>query len=272
MKSLVSPLFRRIENEISTYTFHTIELSERVNFSQYALINRIYRFRNRDLSGSKLNSDLSYDYFFDIISPRIDGEVKNLRFDTKNVLCFSQNPTKDFPAVFIANASLKSWMGENGEADKLKAAVEEFSCNGNVFFKRIKGGYEMLDPLNTYFTNQRAETLDDTDIIERHEMTASQLKRMTEWDADVVDDVIEYCGNKTFSASKETTPIQSTGKRYEIFEYTGEVSAQEFNKIKGIEKEGDEHEYFLAKVILAGMNKSGTGNKYTLFAEKLPVS
>jgi hypothetical protein len=220
------------------------------------------------LTTSKINSDLSYNYYFDIISPRVDGEVKNLRFDTKHIMIFSQNPIKDFAAVFIANASLKSWMNKNQEAIKLKTAVEEFVANGNVGFKRIKGGYEIVDPLNTYITNQRAETVDDTDIIERHEMTASQLKRMTEWDQDVVDRVIKELGNKSFKASEMTTPIPSSQKRYEIFEFTGEVNEKEFNQVRGLEG-GDENKYFLAKVVVAGLKENGTGEKFTLFAERL---
>jgi hypothetical protein len=264
-----STIYARIESEIDTYISHSIELSERVEFSQYKTINRIYRFRNRDLSsGNKINSDLSYDYFYDIISPRVDSEVKNLRFDTKHIMVFSQNPLKDFPAVFISNASLKRWMTENGEDEKLKSSVEEFSANGNIGFKKVKGRYEQLDVLNTYVTNQKAKTVDDTDLIERHEMTASQLVRMSEWDQDVVKEVIEYCGNKTFTASEHTTPIQTTSKRYEIFEFTGEVSEAEFNALKGT-NDGDENTYFLAKLILAGLRKGGKGEKYVLFAEKL---
>ncbi len=163
-----SPLFKRLETDIDYYTSNTVEVSPGVFFSQYRTIQRIYKFKNRDLSGTKLNDDLSYDYYFDIISPRADGETKNLRFDTKNILVFSQNPRKDFPVVFIANASIKKWMRDNGEDDKLKASVEEFTDNGNIGFKRVKGGYEIMDPLNTYITNTTAKTVDDTDLIERH--------------------------------------------------------------------------------------------------------
>lgn len=268
MAKNTSSLYSRIESEISSYISRRIELSEGIFFSQHRTINRIYKFKNRDLSGSKLNADLSYDYYFDIISPRADSEVKNLRFDTKHILVFSQNPQKDFPAVFIANASLKSWMAENGEDDKLKAAVEEFVANGNIGFKKVNGGYEMVDALNTHITNQRAETIDDTDLVERHEMTASQLKQMTEWDDQKVDEVIKALGNKSFTASTLTTPIETTSKRYEIFEFTGEVSEQEFNQATG-GTGGDEHKYFLAKVIVAGLKDGGTGEKYTLFAERL---
>ena len=266
MPEAKSTLFSRIESEISMYLSRRIELSEGVFFSQHKTINRIYKFKNRDLSGSKINADLTYDYYFDIISPRADSEVKNLRFDTKHILVFSQNPRRDFPAVFIANASLKSWMAENGEDDKLKAAVEEFVGNGNIGFKRIDGGYEIVDPLNTYITQQQAETVDDTDIIERHEMTASELKSMKPWEH--VDEVIKELGGKSFKTSALTTSSETTSNQFEVFEFTGEVSEKEFNEAKGLES-GDEHKYFLAKVIVAGLKEGGTGEKYTLFAEKL---
>jgi len=267
-KEIISGLFKRIESEIDNYLARKIEISEGVFFSQYKTVTRIQKFKNRDLSGTKINSDLSYNYYYDIISPRADSEIKNLRFDTKHVLAFSSSPRKDFPAVFITNAMLKSWMADNGEDIKLKSAVEEFTSNGNIGFKKVDGGYEITDALNTYITNQRAETVDDTDIVERHEMTASQIKAMDSWDDDVSADVIRDCGNKTFTSTTQTTPIESSGKKYEIFEFTGEVNEKEFNQLSG-EHKGDEHKYFLAKVILAGLNKSGNGEKYVLFAEKL---
>lgn len=263
-----SPLFKRMEDDITFYTSQTVEVSSGVFFSQYKTIQRIYKFKNRDLSGTKLNDDLSYDYYFDIISPRADGETKNLRFDTKNILVFSQNPRKDFPVVFIANASIKKWMRDNGEDDKLKASVEEFTANGNIGFKRVKGGYEIMDALNTYVTNQLAETVDDTDLIERHEMTASQILRMNSWDQDVAKKVIKDLGDKAFSKADYTTDVPTSSKRYEIFEFSGEVNEYEFNLLNG-EAGGDENKYFLAKVVVAGLRKGGSGEKYVLFADKL---
>ena len=160
-----STLFSRMEKEIHNYQTSRIELDPGVFFSQTKLIERIYKFKNRDLGAGKLNEDLSYNYYFDIISPRADSETKNLRFDTKHILVFSQNPRDDFPVTFISNALIKKWMSENGEDDKLKAAVEEFTANGNIGFKKMADGYEIVDALNSYITNQRAETVNDTDII-----------------------------------------------------------------------------------------------------------
>lgn len=268
-KTEISSLFTRIITEIDNYTSHSMEVSEGVFFSQFKTIQRIYKFKNKDLSGTKLNEDLSYDFYFDIISPRADSEMKNLRFDTKHILVFSQNPRKDFPVVFISNAMLRKWMTENGEDDKLKAAVEEFTANGNIGFKRIEGGYEIVDSLNTYITNQRAENINDTDLIERHEMSASQLRSMKGWDQEAIQSTIDELGNKSFKASDFTTPVDTTKKMYEVFEFTGEVNEKEFNMAAGKGKEGDENKYFLAKVIVAGLRKGGAGQKNTLFIEKL---
>lgn len=269
MPEQTSTLYKRIETEIENYLSKKVEISNGVNYSQYEIINRINKFTNHDQSGDKINPDLSYNYWFDIISPRVDSEVKNLRFDSKNILVFSQNPRKDFAAIFVANASLKNWLSENGEDIKLKTVIERFTANGNVGFKRVKGGYNIIDDVNTYITNIKAETENDTDFIERYEMTASQIKRMSAWDQTVADTVIKDLGNKTFTSAPETTPIDTSGKKYEIFEFTGEVNEKEYNLIAGISAEGDENNFFLAKVVVAGLHKNKKGSKYTLFAEKL---
>lgn len=261
--------YKRIETEIQNYLTQKVELSEGVFFNQYDTIKRIYKFRNRDLGDGKLNADLSYNYYFDIISNRVDSEVKNLRFDTKHILIFSRNPRKDFPAVFLANASLKEWMAENGEDEKLKDAVEEFVANGNIIFKRVSGGYQTCDSLNTYITNIMAKSVNNTDIVERHVMTASELKRMEVWDQKEVDRAIRDLGDKSFSSTTMTTPASSTSNKYEIYEFTGEVSEQEYNAANNMSEEGDPHKYFLAKVVFAGLKDNHQGTRYILFSEKL---
>lgn len=259
-------IHKRLENEIKNYLGSTVEIAEGVNFSTHNTIKRIYKFKNRDLTGNKINEDLSYNYWFDIIKPRLDSAVKNLRFDTKNVLVFSKNPTKDFPVVFLSNSALRSWLVNNGEDIKLKEAIEEFCGNGNVIFKKTKKGYDLVDPLNMVITNQTAKTIDDTGLIERHEMTASELTRMTNWEN--IKYVIDHLGDKFFKSSENSTDSESSTKYYEIYEYTGEVSEQEYNDLDG--KEGDPDTYFLAKIIVAGLNDGGHGEKKVLFKEKLP--
>lgn len=261
-------LIKRLEQEIDFYLNHTVELAEGVEFSQHKTIQRIMKFKNRDLSGTKIDDDLSYLYHFDIISPRVDSEVKNLRIDTKHIMPYSENPRKDFAAVFIMEAKLKEWMEDTGEAEKLKMAIDEYSANGNVGFKKVEGGFERVDPLNTYITNQTAETVDDTDIIERHEMTANELRKMEKNGWEKVDEVIKNLGGQSFQSTEDTTDIQSSKDYYEIYEFTGEVSEKQFNEIND-KKGGKEDEFFLAKIIVAGLRNNHKGKKVVLFSEKL---
>ena len=62
-KHTSSGLYARIETEIVNYLGAKIEVSEGVKFSQYQTIKRLYKFRNQSLSQSKINEDLSYDYY-----------------------------------------------------------------------------------------------------------------------------------------------------------------------------------------------------------------
>lgn len=269
----MSKFFKRLQNEINFYLERKIEISEGVNFSQYNTIKRIMKFKNRDLSGSKIDDDLRYLYHPDIIETRVDNEIKNLRIDTKHVMPFSENPRKDFPAVFIMDLKLKDWMEETGQADELKRAIEEYVSNGNVGFKRTADGFERVDPINTYITNQKAETVEETDIIERRELTASEIDRMDEWDEDAKRKVIEECGNKTYKATEETTESDSSKEYYEIYEFTGEVSEEEFSELSDSYQIGDDKDkYFLAKIIVAGLQKGDQGENIVLFAEKVPGS
>lgn len=266
MKIEGSSLVKRIEQEIQNYLTNEVEISPEVKFSQYKLIKRIAKFKNKDLNkGSKINPDLSYDYYFDIISPRCSSEIKNLRFDTKNILIFSTNPRNDFAAVYIANTQLRKWMSENGEDEKLKDAISEFTEDGNVVFKKVGDGYELTSPLNTYYTNITAKTIEDTAVIERHEMTASKIMSMSEWSDK--EQVIIDCKNQFFQSSELTSQTDTTGNVYEIHEYTGEVSDKEFKELSG-DHTGNENKFYLAKIILAGLSNGNAGSKYVMFAEK----
>lgn len=269
MDNSQSGLFKRVEEEISNYLYNSVEVAEGVFFNQRDTIKRIYKFRNRSLDDSKVNEDLTYNYYTDIISSRVESEVKNLKFDTKNIKPFSLAPLQDFAAVFIANASLKVWMSKENRGIDLKEAIEEFVANGNIGFKKISGGYEVVDPLNTYITNISAKTVDETNIIERHEMTASEMLRKEDWDYDTTLEMIEKCGDSSFQSTGETTEAESTTKTYEVFEYLGEVTEKEFYSAQGIEF-GDENTTFLARIIFAGLREDGKGDKFVPFIERLP--
>ncbi|MDA3815256.1 MAG: hypothetical protein PF549_02725 [Patescibacteria group bacterium] len=255
-----------IEEEVLEYLDREFEISEGVRFSQHKLITRIMRFKNRAYP-SKLTKQFRYKYWYDIISSRVGDEVKNIDIDTANIVAYSQNTKLDFPAVFITNIRLKEWLRDNNQADQLNEASEMFSADGNVVFIKKKGGYELFDPQNFYVINQTAKTLENTAVIERHQLTQTDLRKMKGvWEN--IDGVIENCKERSLSATKRTTTTSTSNPLYEIFIRNGEVSEAELFEAQGKEGGRKEH-YLLAKIVVAGLKKGSKDNKYILYADKI---
>ncbi len=256
-----------ITSEIHEYIFGVTHINENIPYSEYKLKKRIAMFKAKYYPTGKITADGDYEYWYDIIHPAVNSEVKNLDFDTKHILVFSTAPIQDFSAVYVINLGIDEFMWENGTADELNAAVEDFSSDGNILFRKTGDGYEMCDMTNTFITNQTARTIDDTDVIERFYMTQSDLRSMAGTYKNV-DDVIANCGNTTFSRTEVGIGEIRTKKLYELYRRTGEISERELFEAQG-KKGGDSNKYVLARIIVAGLKKGKSSNRYVLFAEKM---
>jgi len=259
-------VFDIFEDEIDSYLNDSVEISSGYWYNQAKLIKRIYLYANCIYPNGKLDSQGRYRYFFDIASPRIDSEVKNVDFDTKNVV-LATDSNKDYKPLFIANNFLRDYMRESGQSTKIDEIVEEGSGWGNVVLKKIKGGYERVDLKNFYVINQTAESLDESPVIERHILTQSNLRaKQGIWNN--VEKVIKECGNKEFSVTAKSNKEDKTTPYYEIYERNGEISQQDLYEAQD-KKGGDKDTYVLAKIICAGLAKNSKDAKYILFAEEL---
>ena len=213
-------IFSILENEINNYIQGEVPISEGYNFSQYKLTKRIMLYLNGIYPEGKLDSQGDYKYWFDIISSRIDNEVKNIDFDTKDILIYSEQKKDVFP-ILLLNARLKEWMRETGQAEEINEAVEEGSAWGNIVFKKVNEGYEKVDLKNFFIINQTARNLEETPVIERHILTQSDLRaKKNIWEN--VDEIIKNCANKYFSATLKTNIEIKETPYYEIFERNGD--------------------------------------------------
>ena len=260
-------IYSKIEDEVNDYLNGSVEISEGVNFSQAKLVKRIVLFKNKVYPKGKLDKQGNYKQWPDIIGPRVNSEIKNLRIDSKNPLIFSQNPIQDFAAVLISNMKMKEYLWDTGRAEEFNEATENFSADGNILFKRTKKGYEITDPANTYIVNQTAKTIDETAVIERHELTQSELRAKSGiWEN--VEEVIKNCGGHQLSVTKGSSPKATKNKYYEIFERNGEIAESELFEAQGKEG-GKEDIYINARIIVAVGKSSKEGENYTLFADSL---
>ena len=260
-------IFKTIENEITEYRQGYIDISEGNKFSQYKLVNRLALYMNKVYPSGKIDSQGKYKYWFDIISPRVDAEVKNIDFDTKDITLYSEGKNDTLP-VFFAQAGLREWMTENGQASELNEFIEDGTSWGNVVWKKIEDGYEQVDLKNFYVVNQTARSLEETPAIERHILTQSKLREKKDvWNN--VEEVIKSAGKKEFQTTSETNTEHKKTLYYEVYERNGEVSEKELFEAQGVGG-GKEDKYLLAKIIVVGLGKSSKDEgKYVLYAEEI---
>jgi hypothetical protein len=263
-------LKQQIQQEISDYFTKEVNISDNYSFSQPKLIQRIIQFDNRIYPTGKVDGQKKYKFFYDIISPRVSSEVKNIDFDTKNIRAKSDRVI-DGLLTIITNLKMKFWLRLTGQSEELNSALEEGSGWGNVVWKKVKGGYERVDLKNFYVINQSAKTLNETPVIERHQMSQSDLRAKTGYKN--LKEVLSECKSNMYSTSVETTATETTTPYYDIYERNGEVCLKDLKEERNekVEK-GDENKYVLAKVIVAGQKAQSTSSveiKYILFADTI---
>lgn len=261
---------QQIEQELDSYINGQVQVADGHKYSQYKLVKRIHLFANQVYPKGKTDRRGNYKYWFDIITPRIDSEVKNIDFDTKDIRLESDSENQ-LP-VLIANLRLKEWLRETGEADEINEAVEAGSGWGNVVWKKVKEGKEMVDLTNFFVLNQTAECLEESAVIERHVMTQSDLrKKKNVWKN--VDEVIANCGVKQMAALPDQPPTETTTPYYEIYERNGEVSLATLKEAQGKNyTPEDEDEYVLAKIVVAGkLEQNSRSISHILYADTLDM-
>ena len=83
-------MLKKIETEIMNYKTNSYEMLDGYSFSAYKLLRRIGLYKAQVYSKGKTDSQGNYKYWFDIITPRVNSEVKNIDFDTKDILLYSE--------------------------------------------------------------------------------------------------------------------------------------------------------------------------------------
>lgn len=270
-----TPLMKQIEREISDYTTKTVNLGDNIAYSQHKLVRRIVLFESKTYPTGKFDSQGNYKYWFDIQSPLIDAEVKNIDFDSKNIEAYTSYKL-DETINLITNLRLTEWMRENGQSEELNSSIEEGSGWGNIVWKKIRGSYERLDLRNVYVINQAAKTLKESPVIEYHPYTQTQIREMSgKWKN--VEQVLNKCGNNFYKRDDSSTEETTTTPYYSIYERNGEVNLRDLKeqRIKlGFEEtveKGDSEKYVLAKIITAGTqnNNGAVKIRYVVFADEM---
>ena len=264
-----SGLRGQLEEEVKQYTTELVWVGEAYDYSQFKLVRRITLFESHTYPTGKFDTQGNYKYWYDGISSRISNEVKNIDFDTKDVKIYSDRG-KDDLAVLITNLKLKEYLRDEGMDEEFNSSVEEGAGWGNIVWKKVKKGFERVDLKNLYVINQTAFSIDETPVIERHQMTSSDLRtKLGVWDN--VKEVLKNCKENSYKSSIQAMAKETTVPYYDIYERNGEICLKDLKEIHGeLPAEGDENKYVFAKIIGSGSKGQTTGVdiKYIMFAEE----
>lgn len=244
-------IFNIIKNEVNEYQNNSVEITKGVYKSADKRKKRLSYFMNRGGDTNKINEYGQYQYWLDPTKLFVDTVTKNLKLDTRNILAYSEDPIGDFGAVFIFNIILKDRLtNPNSNKDNdLKEDIESFVAWGNILWERTKDGFQTCDLLDTYVLNQRARSVDESDIIRRFELTQTDLRRMEGTYKDI-EKAIKNSGDKFLVKEKSDT---ATKPIYEVFMRTGEVSEKVLFEAQG-KKGGDDKKMVFCRIVVVGLS------------------
>ncbi len=249
-------IVKKITEEVEQYKNGSYDMLDGYSFSAFKLLRRIGLYKAQVYPKGKLDSQGNYKYWFDVITPRVYSEIKNIDFDTNDIILYSDTK-EDTMRLLLANIAMKDYLAKSGEAEKLNEVVEQGSEWGNVVWKKVGKQYKILELNNLMVLNQTAKTLEDSDVIEYECMVSSDLrKKLGVWNKKEVEEIL-----------KSGKPEQNkSAPEFHIYERNGEISEKEYKEAKE-EEGGSEDKYILAKVIVGGTEKGKPTE--ILFCEKI---
>jgi hypothetical protein len=260
-----------ILNEVNDYETTTIDLSDKVTFSQYDTIQTIITHQNHGFLTELAAGQKGDREFYDIITPMIETAVSNIDLDTDNIETYTDNP--DYQAQeLLSKAAIKRYNRQTNQGVNLNEMVYQFADEGNIIARKVEGGeiYRPVLPQNLIIVDPSARTLEDTAVIERCPMGQTEVRGTKGWDN--IDELFEYCD----LTETDSNPY------YEIFYRYGEITKKRLGNLKkevhGIKyryQEGDKNNYVQALVVIARAKKGVKNDQsekvpgFVLFVEEL---
>lgn len=178
-------------NSIQPILFNQRETLRKINF----YINNRYTERDDDA------------IFWNISNPRITHFAKLISPDTKDFYPYGMGQ-HNFLQAWALRKKVRKWFDDEQFYKILNDTAEGESTYGSTVWKKYKEDGEICvkeSRLDNLYFDQAIEWLEDTDIVELHDLTIHDL-----WEKDGAWDNIQQVFNKNKKA-----------KRFEVWEFTG---------------------------------------------------
>jgi hypothetical protein len=232
----------KIQDIISSAKDESLEVTKGYSFNQIKTIERINLYINNQYQERNDNA-----IFWNISNSRIVHFAKNIDLDTKDLTPYGIGEVNFFQA-WVLKKKLSKWLEENKFAVTLNELCEGLATYGSIVWKKYKeDGQTKLDEcqLNNLYFDQRTKNIKDTDVVEVHYMTESDIREKDgAWNN--VAEVLELVKNQKID--KNCIEIKEYWGDYQeeddkSYKYHCFVFGEGEKEIKLYEEEFDEKKY-----------------------------
>ncbi|MBI5402491.1 MAG: hypothetical protein HY959_03760 [Ignavibacteriae bacterium] len=226
--NIVDTLFK----EVRDFEVGITMLTDRVPYSQYETVQTIQTHQNNGFLTELEEGQTDDRDFIPNITPMIQTTTVNVDIDSESFDIFTVGERHQAQG-FIGKSLLFNFLKQTNHGEKINSIIEKYSDDGNVVARKVnKDGeiYKLVQLQNLYVIDQTAETLEDTDVIEKSIMNQSQLRALKSLGFKNIDKVINDCN----LAKGKELPY------YELFYRYGDVLESELETVM---KDLNEEEY-----------------------------
>ena len=197
-----------------------IELEDNVFFDHRETIKRINLYQNNKFVECNDGNAI----FWNLAAPHVPHFAKNIDLDTKNFKVEGKGDANSIQA-WILNMNFVLWARLHGFAITLNDLFESVSIYGTTVWKLVADGKKHIEEcdLKRLYYDPSVKNINDSDIIEVHELTEAQVKKHYP--------DINFEEFKRVAAKQITSIGRSNTAKYIIHEFSGWFDDKETHQI-----------------------------------------
>ena len=257
----IQEIVRKAEHD---YVNNDVEISQHVRYKMFDIIQKIDAYLNSKHTSGETDSLGRQKPFFNICTSASNIWYRATELDRKNIrIVASKN--EDIVLAFVANVLLTDWMNRENFGQFLNNWGRTLSQYGSSVVKFVKKDGRLIPtvvPWNRLIVD--STDFDALPRIEKFYMTPSQLRKMKQYDQEVVDNLITaVSARKTLEGHQQ----DNTDGFIELYEVHGEMDSRllEDNPDLNIPLKDITYRQQMHVVSFVGGNNSGDYKDFTLY-------
>lgn len=247
----VHEIIRKAE---TNYLQGTTRLGKYVTWSMHDTIERIDAYLNSKHISGEVDSLGRPKPFFNIVSAIVNIWYRATDIDRKDIKFIPTN-SSSVVLAFVANVMLQNWMDKNRFGQFLNEWGRSLARYGSAIPKFVEQGSELkpsIVPWNRYIADP--VQFDALPRIEKFYLTPAQLRKVSQYDQTVVDQIISARNTRTTldRAQKDTM-----NDFIELYEVHGELDSRLLDDSPDVNKEQKDIKYIQQMHVVSYVQKGG---------------